>query len=443
VYLNWQQSRTTTDIVASLLKQVLERNTSLPSEIKDLYHQCQEQRETQLCSRDLSRLLNIEARQISSFFIIVDALDECTGGETSCARLLLELGNIPNVRLMITGRKGVEHVVFSKCKDSATLEIRASDEDIRKSIDSQLNTTVGVVSDAMQNDPTLRSSILDTIVTKASGMYAPLFDDFADDTRFLLVSLYLKFLERQRNKHLIRPALDRLSTDLIETYDAAIARISSEADQRDVEIAFKALMWITFAREPLQAETLLHALAASEGKKEFKESDFEDIQRVVSLCVGLASIDQKGGEIRLVHETTKQHLQRYFRDERNEDGNAEIAKVCLRYFSSSTFSIAFEDKRSLEDHLRQYKLSSYASTYWFVHIREGSIERRFIPVILDTFENQGTRDSVFQIAEYVKDPLWFHGYGPLEINLLHLASMHGLCILCGEVLRQSGKIQKL
>lgn len=429
--------------MANLLKQLLERNPTLAKEIKDVYEQYQGRRETRLSSKDISQLFYREASQVSSFFIILDALDECTGGETSSTKILFELGKIPNVRLMITGRPGVEHIVLSKCRDTATLEIRGSDEDIRKAIDTQLNTTTHVVSCAMEADPTIRSAILDAIVTKARGMYYPPSDCSTNDTRFLLASLYLRFLERQRNKHHIRLALGQLSTDLIETYDAAIARIHAEPDQGDIEIALRALMWITFAREPLQAEVLLHALAVSADKKDVKESDLEDIQKVVSLCVGLASVDQKGGEIRLVHETTNQYLQKYFQDERKEDGNDAIAKVCLHYFSFPAFSTVFTDRQSLKEHLNKHKLSLYALRYWFVHIREGNLEEKFAAAILKTFEKQDTRDSVFQIAEYVKHPNWFDDYYPAGIHLLHIAAMHGLVVLCREKLRQTSKIQKL
>ena len=236
-------------------------------------------------------------------------------------------------------------------------------------------------------------------------------------------------------------ALGHLSTDLIETYKAAIARIHAEPDQRDIEIAFRALLWITFSREPLQADALLHALAVSEGKKDIKENDLEDIQKVVSLCVGLASVDQKGGEIRLVHETTKQYLQNYFRDVRNEDGDGTIAEGCLRYFSFPAFSWAFKNQQSLQEHLDKYSLSSYASKYWFIHIREGNLEEKFAVSILKTFEKQGIRDSVFQIAEYVKWP--GISYDPVAIHLLHLASMHGLNVLCRKILRKANTAQRL
>jgi len=173
VYFNWQESRTTADIVANVLKQLLERNDTLTKEIKDRYDQFQERRETSLGAKDIVQLLHLEASKISRVFIVLDALDECTGGEISWAKIILELEKIPNVSLMITGRPGVERVVLSKCKDMVSLEIRASDDDIRKAIDNELNTTVNIISDAMDDDPTLRNAILDAIVAKSKGMYCP------------------------------------------------------------------------------------------------------------------------------------------------------------------------------------------------------------------------------------------------------------------------------
>jgi hypothetical protein len=171
VYFNWQESRTTTDIIANLLKQLLERNPALSKEIKDHYDQCQEKRETRLHAKDILQLLQLEASKVSRFLIVLDALDECTGGEISWAKILLALEKILNVSLMITGRPVVERIVLSKCKDIVTLEIRGSDDDSRKTIDNELNTTVKIISNAMEDDPTLRSAILDAIVAKARGMY--------------------------------------------------------------------------------------------------------------------------------------------------------------------------------------------------------------------------------------------------------------------------------
>ena len=56
--------------------------------------------------------------------------------------------------------------------------------------------------------------------------------------------------------------------------------------------------------------------------------------------------------------------------------------------------------------MKKYKLCSYASRYWFVHIREGRLEEEFVPEILKSFEIYGVRDSVCQIYEFVVNGNW-------------------------------------
>lgn len=253
-----------------------------------------------------------------------------------------------------------------------------------------------------------------------------------------MAALQLQFLEEQSNKHRILSALNQLPRGLHQIYEAAISRIRTQPNPENVELALKALNWLTFAREHLQIMALRHALAVKEDTMDIKENDLPNLQMVLSLCVGLVILDQESSEIRLVHETTQQYLQSYFRD-RKEGGDAEIAKICFRYFTFPTFSRAFEDNQSLEEHLARYQLSSYASRYWSVHIREGGLEEKFVPTILKTFESQGVRDSVYQIAEYSEDLV---APDP-AIHLLHLASMYGLSILCREILRPTNKNQRL
>jgi hypothetical protein len=58
------------------------------------------------------------------------------------------------------------------------------------------------------------------------------------------------------------------------------------------------------------------------------------------------------GKIRLAHETTQQYFQKYFRDVEKEDGDTEIAKTCLRYFSFPGFSHqACQGHASMDKHL--------------------------------------------------------------------------------------------
>jgi hypothetical protein len=438
VYFNYTETVTAAAIVSNLLKQLLERKPTLSQEAGELYKECYEKRETPASINEIFQLLHIEASRISSFFIVLDALDECTNEANTRAKIVLELEKIPNVRLMITGRKDVEDIVLSKCTDSTILRILATDDDMRRSIGSQV--------DEMLNLSTInhsRQSIVDKVVTKANGMYSTFHQVNSNKTRFLLASLYVELLAEQLKTHDILAALDQLPKGLEATYDVAVSRIHARHNKDHVKVALKTLTWITFAREPLEVDALRHALVVEEDSTDINESDLPDIQKVILLCVGLVAVDLEGGKIRLVHETTQQYFQKYFRDVQTGDGEAEIAKTCLRYFSFPAFCHPFWERESIQKHLEKYKLSSYASRYWFVHIRQGRLEEKFCQAIIKTFENQGTRDSVYQLLEYCIYGRYSAFPLRYEVHLLHLASMHGLRILCGEVLRQSNTMPRM
>jgi hypothetical protein len=233
-----------------------------------------------------------------------------------------------------------------------------------------------------------------------------------------LAALHLERLEKQRNKESILAALETLPETLKERYEDTVNRIRAQDDNA---IAIRALTWTTYVRESLAPCAVQEALAVRQDSMDVNKADLIDISILISYCAGLLILDFESGVIRLVHYTTHEALQGLLR----VNGNAEIANVCLWYLSFSAFFGIFDNKSSLEGHLKKYEFSSYTSRYWFMHTSEGGIEKHLVQAILDTFKNQDTRDSVFQIAEYVNNP-WFYSYRLPEINLLHLASMHGL-----------------
>ena len=194
-------------------------------------------------------------------------------------------------------------------------------------------------------------------------------------TRFLLASLYVDLLADQLKTSDLLFALDQMPSGLDQAYNTAVNRITARNNPEHVQIALKTLKWVTFVREPLGPKALLHALVVQDDTTDIQDHDLPDIEKIVSLCVGLVVLDKDGDKVRFVHETTEQYFQKYFRDVRKEDGDAEIAMSCLRYFSLSVFSNGgFTTKELMDKHLAKYSLSRYASRYGFVHIREGGLE---------------------------------------------------------------------
>jgi hypothetical protein len=155
------------DILGNLLKQLLEEAGALSEEVQSS-HTSHRQRDTKPSVKELIKLIHDEASRFSTFFVVLDAVDECTDGEDAAARILLELQRVPNTRLMITGRSHFENII-SRCKEFTALTIRARDEDIAKSIDSWITKSV-FLSDCIDNDDSLRDVIVGTVVDKAQGM---------------------------------------------------------------------------------------------------------------------------------------------------------------------------------------------------------------------------------------------------------------------------------
>jgi hypothetical protein len=252
-----------------------------------------------------------------------------------------------------------------------------------------------------------------------------------------LARLHLEFLSNQINKTDLLSALNRLPNGLNATYKSAIDRILAQRKSH-ADTAMRALKWITYAREPLQAAALQHALAVTPDSTDVNEHDLMDIGRLVSFCVGLVIFDQEGGVVRLVHYTTQNYLETYLPP---ADGNAEIATTCLRYLAFDAFFTSFAQKTCLARQVEKYRLSSYASRHWFEHVR-GDSEHQFHDAIFKTFERQSTRDSIRQIANY--GAFASHPFeGPSNISFLHLASMHGLSKLCQGLLSRRSHNRQL
>lgn len=173
VYCNFQQKgeQTAYDLLASLLKQLVQGQSSLPSGVKDLYSQHQAKK-TRPSIDEISKALQSVAAIFSRVFIIVDALDECQASNKCRSTLLLEIFNLQaktKANFFATSRRIPD--IERAFKGYPSLEILASDEDVQKYLDSQMSELPGCVS----KRPELQEEIKIKIVKAIDGMYvAPL-----------------------------------------------------------------------------------------------------------------------------------------------------------------------------------------------------------------------------------------------------------------------------
>ena len=89
VYCNFRRrdEQTLDNLLASLLRQLSERQPSLPKTVKELYEQHNAKR-TRPSANDISKSLQSVSSLYSSIFIVIDALDECQESDGCRSRFL-------------------------------------------------------------------------------------------------------------------------------------------------------------------------------------------------------------------------------------------------------------------------------------------------------------------------------------------------------------------
>jgi len=244
-----------------------------------------------------------------------------------------------------------------------------------------------------------------------------------------LARLYLEMLSEQRTQNAVRVALKNLPSGLDNTYKDVMERISKQG-KADVDLALKVLSWITYAKVPLKAKALQHAVATRPGMMTLDDGDLTDEDDLISVCAGIVTIDRESGIVRLVHYTAQRYLEEHFK---GLNLKVDVVRGCLTYLGLEVFRepCDLQDGTPLRNRVENYPFLGYAVMYWPHHIR-GELEEELKDVCLCAFKEQGLRDSVCQIEEHLRRP-WNSHY-VRDRSLLHIFAISGLSILCRHLL---------
>ncbi|MCJ1282616.1 hypothetical protein MMC26_001941 [Xylographa opegraphella] len=403
IYCSYKEheNHTTVGLIGNFLLQLIQRQNRFSDDIVTLYDKMKLTRAKPQLG-ELASLLHGEIQQLHKVFFVIDALDECL--ETIRYTFLEELVK-SGAQLMVTSR--YLSVVEHDFKFSARLEVRASDEDVRKYVEARM-TNERRMARHVRGDHTLSTKIVETLVESAQGM-------------FLLSQLHMDFLAKKSSKKDVREALNHLPATLDNTYDEAMRRIHQQ-DAEDVRLATKVLTWISKAFTSLQVRELQYALASVPGATELDEEALPYEDDLVSVCAGLVDIDVESGVIRLVHYTT----QRYF--ERNGEkwfgeASLEIAQSSLIYLSLAAsahdFSSAYKDQSLLATHesdsqpesisfFQESPFAFYAARNWGAHAR-GQPEMELRDLIIGFFQRETNIDMLIMVLWPEDGHVWPKG----------------------------------
>ena len=128
-------------LLASLLKQLVQEQPSMPESVKSLYERHKEKR-TCPSFDDISKVLHSIITNYSKTFLIIDALDECHVSNGGRSRLLSEIFNLQaksGASVFATSR--FNDKIMRQFEGALSLEIRANDEDVQRYLGGRISQT--------------------------------------------------------------------------------------------------------------------------------------------------------------------------------------------------------------------------------------------------------------------------------------------------------------
>ena len=120
-------------------------------------------------------------------------------------------------------------------------------------------------------------------------------------------------------------------SELGDVYGATIELTKAQAGDKS-RLGMAALMWVSHAERPLQADELCHALAVKLGSTDFNASNAPSISTLVSCCQGLIAVKKEASTVRLIHFTLQEHLSAH--PDIFSRPHSAMAEVCLTYLNS-------------------------------------------------------------------------------------------------------------
>ncbi|EAT79858.1 hypothetical protein SNOG_12560 [Parastagonospora nodorum SN15] len=379
-------------LLEAILQQLVLANTPGVVQLAKQLQQHHNTRGSRPTKDELLETLQTSSAQLTRFYIVIDALDECAvenGTRRQLSACLAQMRNSTDVCLMVTSR----HIpdIVQEFRDALKIEIRARDEDIKPFIQGQLDRLPRCV----QHDPELPRMIQEKVAGAIDGM-------------FLLARLYIDSLLDKRTKSKICSTLERLSKEVktVErAYDHAIERLESQLPE-DAALAKRVLTWIVYAERALTTSELCHALAVESGETSLDIDNILDEADVVSEYLeGIRETWSPGGQL-------------------------YIAITCLTYLSFDTFrhGRCSSDGR-LEDRLIKHPFFEYAAHNWGKHA--SSVQENLFDLAASILTDDGSMSSIVQATSVYRYGLhlttghWITEKDNDSRTCLYIAALHG------------------
>jgi hypothetical protein len=216
------------------------------------------------------------------------------------------------------------------------------------------------------------------------------------ESRFLIARLRLDHVLRVSGRSLMRMQFQTFPVNEIEAYSQIMQRITSKGDSK--KIILRILSWIRYAEMTLRVKELQEIIWVEDNNKHLNREAINGfgVDDIIRNCESLVTCDKRTNQIKFSHATVQEFLETSrFASELMT--HAALAKTCLTYLNFKVFRVPCIYERSLDKRLDLYAFSVYTAFVWAVHATKANIEDAIWSDIVDTFKQDGKRESVEQI----------------------------------------------
>ncbi|KAB8206259.1 hypothetical protein BDV34DRAFT_212440 [Aspergillus parasiticus] len=339
-------------LLSSILKQLLQQTPVIPVEVKSLYER-QSILDISMGLQEVKDAILWTLQGYNRTYLVVDALDECAEDvQVDLVNCIRELQGSRQIKALITSRD-IRRIV-RQFEDDTILPIHAHAEDVQKYVEGNMARLPAFIASNID----LQEMVKTQIVQRTEGM-------------FLLARLHLMLIKHQVSEKRVRLALKELPRGeggLEDAYGSVMQRIEDQPLEYR-KLAQRVLSWIVYAERMLGPSELRHALAVEEGAEDIDETDAPDLDIMVSVCMGLVTVDLPSNTIRLIHVTTQEYL-RGVGEPWVSSTYEDMAVTCIRYLSLQPFkSGPCQNIQALRARQAGYVFLKYAGAHWGHHAR--------------------------------------------------------------------------
>ncbi|KAH6912502.1 hypothetical protein BKA70DRAFT_1422074 [Coprinopsis sp. MPI-PUGE-AT-0042] len=363
VYCRYTEPMKVRDILAALVRQLLERFTHLLSEVEPLYkkHKLRRTKPTQL------ELMNVIRKICSCFriaYLFIDGLDEALYDEQFD---LLDTLKSVHANFFITSRPLVR--LKDVLPNVEFFYIAAKEQDIELLVSHHISRNPDLRRVLAEDEQ--RERVIKKICESSHGM-------------FLHASLMVEAVSHCTSSRRVMERLDKLPAKLDALYDETFKRIEMQPEEH-VALAKRVLLWVVFAYQPLTVDDMQYAVVSDPTVDwAAPEDNLVPESLLVSVCCGLIAVehdihsallsdDLSDRIVRLVHYTALDALKHLFLG-RESSPHCLLAEVCMERLMNCGVPNNQPDYRHLKAWNRKplYRkpLLEYAYDSWHLHAME-------------------------------------------------------------------------